>query len=229
MSQNWNSACAEYDLAVLVNPNNPTGRNVAHCDLEKVLRRAPERTRFWIDEAYVDYVSSRESLERFAAQSENVVVCKSLSKACALSGMRAAYGCAPERIASGLRRITPPWSIGLPSQIAAVRALQNSSYYRERYEETRLLRGELAEGLQRLGLEVTPGTANFLLCHLPEPGPDARTLIAGCQAAGLFLRDMRSMGRHLGTHALRIAVKDARTNQRMLAILAHQLQQQPSA
>jgi histidinol-phosphate/aromatic aminotransferase/cobyric acid decarboxylase-like protein len=163
-------------------------------------------------------------LERFAAKSQNVVVCKSLSKACALSGMRAAYLSAPEPIASSLRRISPPWSIGLPSQIAAVRALQNGVYYRQKYAETKLLRGELAEELQRMGLEVIPGAANFLLCHLPEAGPDARTVIAGCQAAGLFLRDVHNMGRELGSYAMRIAVKDADTNQRMLTILARQLE-----
>ena len=136
-----------YDLVVLVNPNNPTGRHIARCDLEAVLRRAPARTRFWIDEAYVDYVGPDESLERFAADSPNVVVCKSLSKVCALSGMRAAYLCGSEEIANGLRQISPPWSIGLLSQIAAVRALENVAYYRQKYAETKLLRGEFGEDL----------------------------------------------------------------------------------
>ena len=79
------------------------------------------------------------------------------------------------------------------------------------------------EDLARLGLEVIPGEANFLLCHLPAAGPDAGTVIAGCQAAGLFLHNVRSMGRELGTHAIRIAVKDAETNRRMLTIFARQL------
>jgi histidinol-phosphate/aromatic aminotransferase/cobyric acid decarboxylase-like protein len=213
----------DYDLVVLVNPNNPTGRHIARSELEAMLRRAPRRTRFWIDEAYIDFVDADESLERFAAASENVVVCKSLSKAYALSGMRAAYLCGPERIASALRRITPPWPIGLPSQIAAVRALQNQAYYQQKYAETARLREELAEGLRRMGLEVISSLANFLLCHLPETGPDARTVLAGCETAGLFLRDVQSMGQTLGSHAVRFAVKDATTNQQMLTILASQL------
>ncbi len=214
---------ADYDLVVLVNPNNPTGRHIPRHELEHLLQRAPSRTRFWVDEAYVDYVGPGESIERFAAASANVVVAKSLSKAYALSGMRAAYLCGPERLIDELRRITPPWSIGLPSQIAAVRALENLEYYRQRFAETHLLRNGLAAGLLRLGLEVIPGTANFLLCHLPEIGPDARRLIAGCQAEGLFLRDVRNMGQTLGPAAVRFAVKDAATNERMLAIVERQL------
>jgi histidinol-phosphate/aromatic aminotransferase/cobyric acid decarboxylase-like protein len=222
--QNLEDRCAAaYNLVVLVNPNNPTGQHISRRDLEALLGRAPAHTRFWIDEAYVDYVGQEESLERFAAQSENTVVCKTLSKGYALSGMRAAYLCGPEPIAQAIRRITPPWSIGLPSQIAAVRALENPGYYQRKYRETDGLRMDLAARLAKLGVEVVPGSANFLLCHLPASGPAAETLIRGCQSAGLFLRDVRSMGSGFGTHTFRIAVKDAATNERAVKILRRQL------
>jgi histidinol-phosphate/aromatic aminotransferase/cobyric acid decarboxylase-like protein/predicted GNAT family N-acyltransferase len=212
-----------YDLVVLVNPNNPTGRHIPRASLECVLRRAPARTRFWIDEAYIDYVSLEESLEQFAAQSENVVVCKTLSKGYALSGMRAAYLCAPEPITQALGRITPPWPIGLPSQIAAVRALENPAYYQRKYQETATLREALATRLKELGLEVMPGAANYLLCHIPPAGPDAAALLHRCQLQGLFLRDVQSMGTKFGTHVFRIAVKDAATNARGIEILKCEL------
>jgi histidinol-phosphate/aromatic aminotransferase/cobyric acid decarboxylase-like protein len=216
--------CREgYDLVVLVNPNNPTGRHIPRKELETLLRRAPASTRFWLDEAYIDYVASAESLEPFAARSENVVVCKTLSKGYALSGMRAAYLCGPEPIAEALRRLTPPWAIGLPSQIAAVRALESPAYYREKYRETQQLRLNLAARLHDLGLETVPGTANYLLCDIPPSGPDAATLLEGCRSEGLFLRDVRNMGSSFGTHTFRIAVKDAGTNERMIDILRRRL------
>jgi histidinol-phosphate/aromatic aminotransferase/cobyric acid decarboxylase-like protein len=216
--------CREaYDLVILDNPNNPTGQYIPRADLEAILQRAPSRTRFWIDEAYIDYVSSEQSLEQFAAESENVVVCKTLSKGYALSGMRAAYLCGSESIAKALVRITPPWPIGLPSQIAAVRALESPAYYQQRYQETAILRAALATGLQELGLDVIPGTANYLLCHIAPTGPDAGTLLHRCQVEGLFLRDVRSMGTEFGTHVFRIAVKDAATNARAIEILKREL------
>jgi histidinol-phosphate/aromatic aminotransferase/cobyric acid decarboxylase-like protein len=188
-----------------------------------MLGRAPAHTRFWIDEAYVDYVGLGESLERFASQSENTVVCKTLSKGYALSGMRAAYLCGPEPIPQAIRRITPPWPIGLPSQIAAVRALENPGYYQQKHRETARLRMDLTARLAELGLEVVPGSANFQLCHIAAAGPDAGTLIRGCQSAGLFLRDVRGMGSGFSTHTFRIAVKDAATNQQAVKILRRQL------
>ena len=102
------------DLVVLVNPNSPTGRHLARERLESILRRVPPATRVWIDETYVEYVGAGESLERFAARTENVFVCKSMSKVYALSGMRVAYLCGGPRAIAALRAITPPWVVGLP-------------------------------------------------------------------------------------------------------------------
>jgi histidinol-phosphate/aromatic aminotransferase/cobyric acid decarboxylase-like protein/GNAT superfamily N-acetyltransferase len=208
-----------YDLVVLVNPNSPTGRHVSRAQLERVLSRAPLRTRVWVDETYVEYAGPGESLERFAAQSENVIVCKSMSKVYALSGARAAYLCAGPHQLEELRAITPPWVVSLPAQVAAVRALRDPGYYSARHAETAALREGLAAQLRALGWEVLPGIANFLLCHLPEDGPDAAWIVRRCREQGLFLRDASGMGSCLGSHALRIAVKDAGTNQRMAAIL----------
>jgi histidinol-phosphate/aromatic aminotransferase/cobyric acid decarboxylase-like protein len=209
----------DYDLIVLVNPNSPTGRHLPRLELERVLRAAPLRTRLWIDETYVEYAGPGQSLERFAACSENVVVCKSMSKVYALSGARVAYLCAGPHQLEALRAITPPWVVSLPAQVAAVRALENPEYYAARYRETNELRESLAGELQSLGWDVLPGIANFLLCHLPKQGLDAKTLVERCREHGLFLRNAGPMGSQLGTHSVRIAVKEAETNRRMVNII----------
>lgn len=221
----------QYDLVVIVNPNSPTGRHIPRPTLEGLLHRAPLRTRIWIDETYVEYVpggapgsgesvrGSPPSLERFAARSENVVVCKSMSKVYALSGARAAYLCAGPHQLEALRAITPPWVVGLPTQVAAVRALDDPAYYAERYRETAVAREELATALRSLGWEVLPGIANFLLCHLPAGGPEAETVVQDCRRHGLFLRNAAAMSTHLGDRCIRIAVKDPATNLRMREIL----------
>jgi histidinol-phosphate/aromatic aminotransferase/cobyric acid decarboxylase-like protein len=100
-----------YDLVVLVNPNSPTGRHIPRSELEAVLRRAPGRTRVWVDETYVEYAGAGQSLESFAARSENIIVCKSMSKVYALSGARVAYLCAGPHQLEELRAITPPWVV----------------------------------------------------------------------------------------------------------------------
>jgi len=210
-----------FDAMVLVNPNNPTGQYVPRETLQGLLRKAPDTTMIWIDEAYVEYAGTAQSLERFATERPNVVVCKSLSKVYALSGLRAAYLCGAVETVESLRAWTPPWVVGLPAQVAAVQALQSPDYYQERYRETRALRRQLADGLRRQHprWDVLEGEANFVLCHLPAAGPSAAEIVQRCRSRGLFLRDAGGLGSCLGDHGLRIAVKDHATQERMLAIL----------
>jgi histidinol-phosphate/aromatic aminotransferase/cobyric acid decarboxylase-like protein len=208
-----------YDMAVLVNPNSPTGRHAPADAMREVLRRAPVETRVWVDETYVEYAGPGQSLESLAATSEHVIVCKSMSKVYALSGLRVAYLCAGPHQLEPLRAWTPPWAVGLPGQVAAVEALGDPGYYAARYRETHVLREELAVRLGGLGLRVIPGVANFLLCHMPEEVPEAAAVVQACRREGLFLRDASPMGTALGRRALRVAVKDGGTNDRMMQVL----------
>ena len=205
------------DLVVLVNPNSPTGRGLTVSEIEALLAAAPARTRFWIDETYIDYTG--ESVERLVPRHENLIVCKSMSKAYALSGMRVAYLAAGPQHLEELRAVTPPWVVGLPSQVAAVKALENPNYYVRRWKQTASLRNSLASDLRELGWDVIPGSANFLLAHLPEEGPAAREVVTLSRERGLFLRDAGAMGSRLGERAVRVAVKDAATNRRMIEII----------
>jgi len=209
-----------YGLFVWVNPNSPTGQHIARSEAEAVLRHCPPATRVWIDETYVEYAGREHSLEHFAAQSANTIVCKSMSKVYSLSGLRVGYLCGPPGILEPLRALTPPWSISLPAQIAAVHALNSPDYYEKLYEETHILRSQLVDGLQQIGIhEIIPGIANFILFHLEKAHPDAATVIQHCREKGLFLRDAAEMGSGLGDRAIRITIKDAETNRHMLQIL----------
>lgn len=209
-----------YDLIVLVNPNNPTGQHVPRTDLQNVLKHAPPGTRIWIDETYHEYIGNDQSLEKFAAKSRNVIVSKSMSKVYALSGVRVAYLCASPALLKELRTFTPPWSVSLPGQIAAVKALEDPVYYEKRYEETRRLRSQLEADLKHLNkFAIVPGSANFLLCRLPCTGSTAAAIVRKCKNHGLFLRDVSSMGTAIGPYAFRMAVKDTRTNGKMIEIL----------
>ena len=214
-----------YNLVVLVNPNNPTGQHLSRLDLEDLLTGVPPETRVWVDEAYGDYVGRGASLEAFAARSPNVVVCKSLSKGYALSGVRAAYLCGPPPLMGELRFLSPPWGVSLPAQVAAVAALRDLAYYGRRYEETAALRDELTAQLRQAVPAVTvhTGPVNWVLCRLPFPGPDAATVVARCRARNVFLRDAASISPRLGAHTLRAAVKDSEGNRRIVAALASAL------
>jgi histidinol-phosphate/aromatic aminotransferase/cobyric acid decarboxylase-like protein len=210
---------AAYDLVIVVNPNSPTGQHVSRESLAPIVAELAHATRVWIDETYIEFAGEGESLEDIASANANVVVCKSLSKVYGLSGLRVGYLVSSPETIGGLRPFSPPWAVGLIGQLAVVHALNDLGYYRSRWMETHRLRAQLTGELFRLGMDVVPSVANFLLCHLPSDGPDASTVVARARAQDLYLRELNDMGTGLGAHAFRIAVKDAASNSRMAAIL----------
>ncbi|WP_127933796.1 pyridoxal phosphate-dependent aminotransferase [Nonomuraea polychroma] len=214
-----------YDLVVVVNPNNPTGVHLDSGALREVLAQAPGGTRFWIDEAYVGYSGPGQSLERYAASTDNTVVCTSMSKMYALSGLRAAYLTAPPQIAAELRRWTPPWAVSLPAQIAAVHALRDPGYYTARWAQTALLRAELATALTQIDgdLQVHESVANFVLITLPRGDPSATRLVDWCRRQGVFLRDLSPLSPGFEGRTVRIAVREASANARTADTVADAL------
>jgi histidinol-phosphate/aromatic aminotransferase/cobyric acid decarboxylase-like protein/GNAT superfamily N-acetyltransferase len=213
-----------YDLIVIVNPNSPTGQHIPANNLQNALLKIPPCTRIWIDETYIEYCGKGQSLEHFATCTHNIIVCKSMSKVYALSGLRSAYLCASPLQLEKLRSITPPWAVSLPAQIAAVVALKQDQYYENCYEQTHMLKNEFTDQLMKIqSVEVLQSKANFVLCFLPENGPNAAWVVSRCKEFGLYLRDVSNMGNNFNKHTIRIAIKDKETNQRMLEIIKHVL------
>jgi histidinol-phosphate/aromatic aminotransferase/cobyric acid decarboxylase-like protein len=215
-----------YDLVVMVEPNNPLGCRFPPGSLVELLAGAPAQTLIWVDETYVDFADPGASLEAHAALSTNVVIGKSMSKAYALSGLRVGYLCAPPKLAADLWSVTPPWNISWPAQAGAIAALGDPDYYAERYGETAELRRELETRLADLpGIHPYPGVANFVLCGLDSL--DAPTLVELSRRRGLFIRHFPS-DPSLRWRAVRIAVKDRRTNDRIIDVLGAVLRSERS-
>jgi histidinol-phosphate/aromatic aminotransferase/cobyric acid decarboxylase-like protein len=208
-----------YDLVILVNPNNPSGKLIPREQLEDAIKLMPRSTTIWIDEAYIDYTGRTNSLSEFAATVPNVIVCKSLSKVLALSGLRVAYLTSNAGTIRRLKHITPPWSLSLPAQLVLTEALLDSQYYAKCYAMTHQLREELANELSLYGYSPRSSTANFILVDYPENWPMAQELIAFAREHKLLLRDVRSMGTQTSRHCFRVSIKDARTNIRIANIL----------
>lgn len=208
------------DVAVLVNPNNPTGASV---EIGFLADRIPSTTLLWVDEAYIDY-TDLASAEKIAASRPNVVVVKSLSKAYALSGLRAAYLVAcPDTIAK-LAKWAPPWWVSLPAQVASTMVWEHLDYYSARHKETLLLRGGLVEELTKLHLYVVAAEGNWVLVQLSKEF-SAERIVESCMQRGIFLRNAGSSALSLGDSFIRIAVKPAAEQERILQVLELALKQ----
>lgn len=212
-------AVANADFVIWVNPNSPTGAAVSPEFLIAVLEAMPRDAMLWIDETYIDYVGMDASMESLVSHDRRVIVSKSMSKVYALSGLRVGYLAAHPEVIAQLKKYAPPWSVGLIAQYAAIGALESEDYYADRWQETHRLREALMNDIAALPwvARVVPSQANFFLFEVEEQ--NAARVCDLARAQNLFLRDCRSWGLPFGESFLRIAVKDANTNSRMLAIL----------
>lgn len=207
-----------YDLVVVVNPNNPTGRHAPAAELRAAVEASPAGTRWWVDEAYVGYVGLHESLAPFAATDPRLVVCTSMSKMYALSGVRAAYLVAEPTVAATMRRLTPPWQLGLPAQLAAVAALRDVDHYPPLWQRTHDLREALVADLAVLdGVEVESSVANFVCLRLPADGPSATRFVEQCRQDDVYVRDLSPLSPSYEGRTVRIAVREEAENARIVA------------
>ncbi len=198
---------------ILVNPNSPTGQAVERKQIERLVNAFPA-TLFVIDETYIEYAGAAMSVERLTLDVRNLMVIKSMSKVFALSGARVGYAVAHPDLLESAARFIPPWSVSLLGQIAAVEALGDPGYYDARYRETHELRETMVASLVDLPLTVYPSTASFFLTRLHAHS--AGKVLSSLQEDGIYLRSCDSMSSRFNDDYIRVAVKDASPNRRVV-------------
>ena len=217
------SQAIEHDAVIFVNPNSPTG---VYCEemsdiVQKIAKSKNSKSNckmIWVDETYINYLPDAESLERLCSSVPELIICKSMSKCYALSGLRVAYAVTQEM--PKLKKFIPPWAVSLPGQLAAVAALHNEPYYLNQYEIIHKEREKMHTSLESLGFRVFTGVANYLLTYLPEKsGFSSSQFIETCKSHGLFVRDAQNMGLELPSSAVRFAVRSPIENKAMLEII----------
>lgn len=212
------SDCVESRLLVMVNPNSPTGVGVDLEFVKALLLKLPPTCRLWIDETYVDFAPAGSSAESLVKQDPRLIIAKSMSKFYGLSGLRIGYLVASPDLVQRLEPFSPPWSVGLIGQVAAVEALKDRGYYAQMAKETAELRDELTLGLGALrGVSVYPSVTNFVMFRVGDPG--AQKLVDLCKEDHLHLRNCDSLSPRFANDHVRTAVKDAETNRRILDIV----------
>ncbi len=212
------AASKSCDLVILVNPNSPTGAVVSTEWIKVLLDRMPPETRLWVDETYVDFAEGRPTIEALVEKDPRLIVAKSLSKFYGLSGVRVGYLAMEPNLRAKLAAESPPWPVGLVGQVAAVAALADQAYYEAKANETRVLAKGLFEAVAKIGgLRPYQTAANFLLVQL-EVGTSSMWTMA-MREAGVFVRDCTSISPLLKDRFIRIAVKDAASNARIVVAL----------
>ncbi|AZK49156.1 threonine-phosphate decarboxylase CobD [Paenibacillus lentus] len=205
---------ASSDLVFLGQPNNPNGVQYEVEQLRLLAESAEQqKTYLVLDEAFIDFIPAerRQSLLPELEQYPHVILVRSMTKFYAIPGLRLGYGIAHPQIIAAMRSKQVTWSVN----ILALRAGEISLQAGEEYVTATISaiakeRKYLASELGRLGCEVTPGEANYLLLKLPAPWT-AGSMQEALGRRGVLVRSC-AMYPGLDEGHIRVAVKDRAAN-----------------
>lgn len=196
----------EHALAVVCNPNNPTGRGYDRERLLAFVRRSREtETPVLIDEAFLGF-TDRETL----AGTDGVIVARSLTKLFGMPGLRAGFAVATGVLRDRLRTARRPWNVGTPALQVGAYCMRQTDFVRETRERVERERQRMRDTLTER-YEISPSAAPFLLLEVTEEPTAA--VIERCEQRGIVVRDARSF-EPLDSH-IRVAVRRPEENRRL--------------
>ena len=172
-------------LTFLCNPNAPTGTLVSLTALEKLARSVSGILA--VDEAYVDFAATEgASAIPLIQRLPNLVILRTFSKSFSLAGMRIGLGFAPAEIIAGMMKVKDSYNVNRLSLLAATAALQDLPWMTRNAGRIQRSRRALSAGLKRLGYEVYPSEANFVLAR--KKGREMRNVYEELKRRGTFVR-----------------------------------------
>lgn len=203
------------DVVWLCNPNNPTGKARAREDMLRLLARAERAgARLVVDEAFIDYCPERSVRDRVTA-CEGLIVLGSLTKVLAIPGARLGFVAAHPSVIALIENGLTPWRLNcLAEAVAAALPGHEGDFARIR-ERNAQRRAILAYALRRMGANVWPSEANFLLCDF---GRDMRPAVEALRQRNILVRPCGDFY-GLNDGFVRLAVRTEDENARLIDAL----------
>ena len=158
-------------LLFICSPNNPSGNVMSRTAIKEILKAF--KGLVVIDEAYIDFAAAGSSAVSLIDQYDNLLVVQTMSKSRSLAGMRIGYAMGSTVLIEGLERIKNSFNsypLGHVQLAAAVASFNDPDYFESMREQVIASREWLVEELERLGFEVLPSAANFVLAQHSEFG-----------------------------------------------------------
>jgi cobalamin biosynthetic protein CobC len=155
-------ALENFEVALVVNPNNPDGRLVAAADLLRLAERlAVSGGTLIVDEAFMDLVRPSQSL--VPRLPPTAIVLRSFGKTFGLAGLRLGFAVAPPDIASALREALGPWPVSGAAVEIGRRALADAGWLSQTTARLETDAARLDACLIAAGFRLVGGTPLFRL------------------------------------------------------------------
>ena len=211
-----NAITPKTKLIYIANPNNPTGSFLSAVEIANFLAQVPPQVIVALDEAYVEFTEPNERVDSFGllAKYPNLIVCRTLSKAYGLAGLRIGYAVSSTEIAGLLNRVRQPFNCNSLALAAATAAIQDDEFVAKVAENNRIGLQLLQNFFDEKGLRYVPSKGNFVMLDLQQP---AAPIYQALLRKGVIVRPLAGYG--LPNH-LRISIGLPEENQRFLTALS---------
>ncbi len=209
-------AIKDVEAVFICNPNNPTGTFFPEEELLELVKITKERKiSLILDESYLDFKHSGESLVREAQGTRHLLVLRSFTKFFALAGLRLGCGVGGRRLIEKMAGLKEPWTVNCLAQAVGaylLRAQQKIKEIREAVnKETEFLFGQLS---RIEGLKPYPPQANFILVRI-ETDLSSTKLQEDLAKKGILIRDCSNFA-GLNDKFFRVAVRKREENLRLI-------------
>ena len=201
-----------------------TGVALSRAEIVTLLEQHPDAP-VVIDEAYVDF--GAETAIPLVASHRNLLVVQTMSKSRALAGLRVGYAIGDADLIEALTRVKDSFNsypLGRPAQAGAIASLADEAWFQQ--SRLRVIEGreQLNRGLERLGFEVLPSSANFVFAR--HPAHEGAALAAALRQRAVIVRHFNAPRI---SNYLRITVGTDEQTDRLLSALSQILGSEPAA
>jgi histidinol-phosphate aminotransferase len=158
-------------LVHVTNPNNPTGMVLDHEALRSFCKRASQKTKVLIDEAYNELTDDPEanSMVDMVKEGYDVMVARTFSKIYGLAGMRVGYMMASPENTEYFRRFgLGDYAMNQAGVAAAVASYNDLTFLEMSKSRIIEAREMIADAVTAAGLKPLPSSTNFVFVDLGE-------------------------------------------------------------
>ena len=199
-------------LMFICTPNNPTGNDMSHAEVEKLLQNFGGIV--VVDEAYFDF-SEQPSFTQLLDKYPNLIVLQTFSKAWGCAAIRLGLAFASTDIIGLFNKVKYPYNVNMLTQKQALEALRNAQQTKEWVKILKEERTRLMQRFAELSLteKVFPSDANFFLARVS----DANAIYKYLVGEGIIVRNRHTVT--LCGNCLRITVGTPEENDTLINAL----------
>lgn len=217
----------KYDLLIICNPNNPTGKFLKLAQTEEILKECNKYdTKLFIDEAFIEFLADgmKESIINTEENKKNLFVTRAFTKFFAIPGLRLGYGMYFDKeLEKKISEKKEPWSVNNFAEMAGLTVLDDAEYIEKTLKWIAEEKIYMYEKLNKIsGMKVYETEVNFITGKIDEKlfseGLNVKILREKMLEQGILIRDASNF-KFLDERFFRLAIKDRASNERVIEVM----------